>query len=256
MIYKLKMPQERSLLEQVKIFSDWNETLIFSALSGIMGEVFVTEKVSPRSAAVLIGDFCFFSGQCNSEFIRFICAGHGFLILIPENEKWSQAISETLGKNCRKVTRFATKMDTAFNTALLSTYAGTVPNGFEVRPIDEKLYNISLAEEWSRDFVSLFGCYDRYRELGLGFVALKGGFLAAGASSYSRYPGGIEIEVDTKKEFRRIGLAKACAARLILECLSRGLYPSWDAQNKTSLHLAENLGYTLSYEYDAYEIIK
>ena len=67
---------------------------------------------------------------------------------------------------------------------------------------------------------------------------------------------GIEIEVDTKKEFRRIGLAKACAARLILECLSRGLYPSWDAQNKISLHLAKSLGYTPSYEYDAYELIK
>ena len=66
------MPQERSLIDHAKFFYDRDETLIFSALSGIMGEVFVTEKASPRSAAVLIGDFCFFSGQCSPDFIRFI----------------------------------------------------------------------------------------------------------------------------------------------------------------------------------------
>ena len=56
----------------------------------------------------------------------------------------------------------------------------------------------------------------------------------AGASSYSMYTGGIEIELDTKEEHRRKGLALAVAARLILECLDRGLYPCWDAANLQS----------------------
>lgn len=75
-----------------------------------------------------------------------------------------------------------------------------------------------------------------------------------GASSYSAYLGGIEIEIDTKKEYRRKGLASVCGARLILECISRDLYPSWDAQNLWSAALAEKLGYHFGYEYDAYEI--
>ena len=90
--------------------------------------------------------------------------------------------------------------------------------------------------------------------MGLGVVIRKDGHLAAGASSYTAYRGGIEIEIDTKKEYRRKGLACACGARLILECLSRGLYPSWDAQNKWSVALAEKLGYHFSHAYDAYEI--
>lgn len=80
------------------------------------------------------------------------------------------------------------------------------------------------------------------------------GKIVAGASSYSRYKEGIEIEIDTKEEYRRKGLAYVCGAKLILECLKRDLYPSWDAQNKVSVALAEKLGYHFSHEYKAYEI--
>lgn len=80
------------------------------------------------------------------------------------------------------------------------------------------------------------------------------GLIVSGASSYSAYRGGIEIEIDTKEEYRRRGLALACGAKLILECLDRGLYPSWDAHNRCSAALAEKLGYRLDYAYDAYEI--
>ena len=89
--------------------------------------------------------------------------------------------------------------------------------------------------------------------MGLGFVALRGEELLAGASSYSSYPGGIEIEIDTRKDQRRQGLARACGARLMLECLERGLFPSWDAANKTSAHL-ETLGYRFREEYVVYEL--
>ncbi len=79
-------------------------------------------------------------------------------------------------------------------------------------------------------------------------------YQVVGASSYTCYSQGIEIEIDTKEAFRRRGLASVCGAKLILECLSRGLYPSWDAQNKWSVALAEKLGYHFDREYTAYEV--
>ena len=96
-------------------------------------------------------------------------------------------------------------------------------------------------------------------------MVLKDKIPVAGASSYSAYRGtdrrdeagkngGIEIEIDTREDYRRQGLASVCGARLILECLDRGLYPSWDAQNRWSVSLAEKLGYHFSHEYTAYEI--
>ena len=51
----------------------------------------------------------------------------------------------------------------------------------------------------------------------------------------------------------RLGTAATAAgAGLILACLDRGWYPSWDAQNKESLGLAEKLGYHFSHEYLVY----
>jgi len=91
--------------------------------------------------------------------------------------------------------------------------------------------------------VSQYKDYKAYKNLGLGIVVLKDGELVAGASSYSRYDRGIEIEIGTQEDHRRKGLAYACGAKLIL------LYPSWDAQNKWSV----TLGYHFSHEYVAYE---
>lgn len=76
----------------------------------------------------------------------------------------------------------------------------------------------------------------------------------SGASSYSRYHEGIEIEIDTREEYRRKGFAYICGAKLILECLKRNLYPSWDAHNKASVALAEKLGYHYDHTYTAIEI--
>ena len=73
-------------------------------------------------------------------------------------------------------------------------------------------------------------------------------------SSYTAYQEGIEIEIDTREEYRRMGLAYACGARLILECLARGIYPSWDAHNLESAALAEKLGYHYDRPYTAFLI--
>ena len=74
------------------------------------------------------------------------------------------------------------------------------------------------------------------------------------STEYARYKEGIEIEVDTVSEERRKGLATIVSSALILQCLEEGLYPSWDAQNRISVHLAEKLGYAFDHEYTVYEV--
>lgn len=107
---------------------------------------------------------------------------------------------------------------------------------------------------WSADLVSQFSDNENYRNMGIGAVICKDDIIVSGASSYSRYKEGIEIEIDTKEEYRRKGLAYICGAKLILECLERNLYPSWDAHNSGSVALAEKLGYHYSHTYTAIEI--
>ena len=106
----------------------------------------------------------------------------------------------------------------------------------------------------TRDFVSSFADKDQYLEIGKGVVILKDGKIVSGASSYTRYKEGIEIEVDTVESERRNHLATVACSKLILKCLEENLYPSWDAQNMNSVRLAEKLGYEFDHEYIAYEV--
>ena len=130
----------------------------------------------------------------------------------------------------------------------------SLPEQYTLAMIDERLYQICKAEAWSADLVSQFPNYENYRKLGIGTVICKENIILSGASSYSRYKEGIEIEIDTRKEYRRKGFAYICGAKLILECLKQNLYPSWDAHNKGSVALAEKLGYHYSHTYTAIEI--
>lgn len=120
--------------------------------------------------------------------------------------------------------------------------------------MDEDIFGQTRELGWARDFTSQYADYEEYRRRGLGVAVTCQGRLVSGASSYTVYREGIEIEIGTSEEFRRMGFAAVCGAKLILECMDRGLYPSWDAQNKWSVALAEKLGYHFERAYPAYEI--
>lgn len=238
------------------IFKNWDETLIWSCLQGIMGEIHTNEVQD--AAMARLGDFAFFAGKPNEELIRFkpVSFKQDFIIMVPENEAWAELIEKCYGNKAKKVTRYAIKKEPdVFDKAKLEQAVLDLQDGYELKMMEEAEYNMCKENGWANALVSQYEAYSAYKELGLGVVVLKDGELVAGASSYSRYDEGIEIEIDTREDYRRRGLAYACGAKLILECIRKGLYPSWDAQNKWSVALAEKLGYHFSHEYTAYEIM-
>lgn len=132
----------------------------------------------------------------------------------------------------------------------------SLDSGYKLKLIDEDAYEQIMQNSWSRDLCSQFRDYNDYEARGIGAAVLHNGQVVSGASSYTIYDEGIEIEIDTRKDHRRRGHALACGARLILDCMERGLYPSWDAQNRESLALAEKLGYHFDREYTVFIINK
>ncbi|MFR4964056.1 MAG: GNAT family N-acetyltransferase [Streptococcus sp.] len=124
-----------------------------------------------------------------------------------------------------------------------------LPAGYEIRMIDERIYHMAGKEEWSSDLCSQFPTFADYRERGIGTAVLFDGTLAAGASSYTVYQGGIEIRDRYKGGTPPPGTCQGMRRQAILECLDRGLYPAWDAHNKASLALALKLGYHFDKEY-------
>ena len=239
-----------------KIFENWNETIIWSCLQGIMGEIHT--NLSEDAAMAILGDFAFYAGYPNEELIRFKpkSCKQDFIIMVPKNAKWADLIEKCYTDKAKNVKRYAFKKEgDIFDVKKLQKAVLSLPNEYELNVIEKREYNMCRENGWANDLVSQYKDYNTYKNLGLGIAAFKDRELVAGASSYSTYDKGIEIEIDTRKDHRRKGLAYACGAKLILECLEKGLYPSWDAQNKWSVALAQKLGYHFSHEYVAYEVI-
>jgi len=233
------------------IFEGWNETLIFSCLQKVMGKVYVTNLEKPESALAFVGCFGFYAGVPDRELV--INKPEGFVIMAPQNEAWAKLIEECF-PNAKRVTRYAIKKNTLFNEEELRNNLCMLPDGYELKKIDEVIYDKCLDNPVTADFVSSFKNKEEYLSIGRGVVITKNDKIVAGASSYTRYREGIEIEVDTVPEERRKHLATICCSALILNCLAEGLYPSWDAQNINSMHMAEKLGYEFDHEYIAYEV--
>lgn len=251
-IYKI---EETKRIE--KLFENWEETMICSCLQGCMGGAWADNDLQPESAQIVIADFCFFAGKPNLELVLHKPEVYksDFTIMVPQTNEWGALIEKAYQERSKKVTRYAIKKEPdAFEIEKLREIVNGVSEPFQIQLMNKNSYDQVIHNHWSRDLCLHFINYDNYKKYGLGAAITDNGIVVSGASSYTAYKEGIEIEIDTREDYRRKGLALACGAALILECLERGLYPSWDAQNKGSVALAEKLGYHFDKEYDAYEI--
>ena len=246
MIYELTDTSKAEAL-----FAGWEETLIYSCLQKVMGKVFVTDIDDPKSAMAFVGCFGFLAGEPERELVT--GKPDGFVIMVPQDDRWSKLIEDCF-PDARKVTRYAIRKDTVFDRAHLEEMASGLPEGYELRKIDSDIYDLCLQDPVTADFVSAFGSKEKYLEIGRGMVILKDGKFVSGASSYTRYKEGIEIEVDTIVPEQRKGLATIVCSSLILSCLDEGLYPSWDAHDMNSVQLSKKFGYEFDHEYTAYEV--
>lgn len=239
------------------LFEGWQESMIWSCLQGVMGEIYVDSLEAPSSAMALLGDFCFLAGRPNREMVLYGARRQDFIIMVPKDKSWASLIETCCRENARKVVRYALKKEPdVFDEEKLWAIVDGLPDGYTLKLMEKTLFLRCRQINWCRDWVAQYADYAAYQKYGLGVVILKDEEPVSGASSYSGYMSGIEVEIDTREDYRRRGLACICGAKLILECQKCGWYPSWDAQNKWSLALAEKLGYHFDRAYTAYEIIK
>ncbi len=257
-IYKVG---ENKMAAIAPLFAGWEESLIWSCLQGYMGEAWADSEENPQAARIMLADFCYFAGKANRGLVAEEIKTHTrkFVIMVPpldaRGEAWAKEIEAVYGECCKRVERYAIKKEPGiFDREKLTRLAGSLDAEFEVKLIDEGIFKQTREQDWAKDFTSQYVDFKEYHKRGLGVAVVRQGELVAGASSYTVYRGGIEVEIGAKEGYRRRGLASACGAKLILECMDRGLYPCWDAQNKWSVALAEKLGYHFDRAYPAYEV--
>lgn len=238
------------------LFADTYDTCVFSCLELMMGEVHLP-GYGMESAVCMLGEYAYLGGLPDERVLSDAlqegdCDIHH---LVPLSGQWNELIEGMYYGKFTKKTRYAfSKQGTVFDEKQLSLWAKKLPETYRMEQIDKALYEKCLQEDWCRDFVGNYDTYASFEKQGLGYVILKGEEIIAGASSYSSYSGGIEVIIATKEPYRRQGLARICASKLIVSCLRQGRYPNWDAANKSSAGLAGQLGYHFAGEYLCYEI--
>ena len=241
-----------------QLFSHWGDTTVLSCLQGYQGQAWTDSETAPRCARITVGDFCFFAGDPflpeSEELIARMPEGDWpQWYLIGTSDAWNQQIEAVWKNRVQAFERYAIRKEKdVFNEEKLRRFASELPDGYELRAFDEELCRQAMAQEWSRDACGQFLSVEDYLRRGMGFGAVWGGQLVAEASTYSIYDEGFDMTIATREDHRRKGLARACAARMILEALEKGLYPAWDAKTMISVQLSEQLGYHMERPYRAY----
>ena len=243
------------------VFEHTTDTCVPTVTQGHMGEAWADSAEEPHCGMIVLCDFIFFDGDaehpCAIELVAHLPQDTPFTdwTLVGSDEKWNRLIEEVWGESAVPFTRYAMKKEgDVFDREKLRDFSKMLPDGYTIRQIDGELYEQAMKEPWSWDACMQFENREDFLKRGLGFAVVYEGQLVAQASSYSIYDNGLEITISTHSEHRRKGLARACVSALILACLERGWYPSWDARTLISVALAEQLGYHMERPYRAYSI--
>ena len=242
-------------------FSACEDACILSAVSGMNGDMYIDNEADPRLFVINVSDYTFIAGdpetESISECLSFVDGLHKEDYNIRCVDKELEAVVESFFKDrISPYSRFATERTFKYMDpeALKANTRKPGPE-FSFAFIDRALFEKCKKTEWMHGFVVSYETYEEFEKTGLGVMILKDGEPVSGASSYSSYPGGIEVEIITREDHRKKGLARAAGSALILECMKRGLVASWDAAHEKSLELAKSLGYRFLYEYKIYRIL-
>lgn len=241
----------------VPLFDEWEDIGILSCLQGHIGEVWADDEDVPTVAKIISVGFCYVAGDANSPQARELLhqTPKEFELQV-NSETWHKIVEEELADRIYKFTRFQFKRDSSlFDRVRLQSYIQALPKGYEVKQIDEAMFRYLPTLEWADNHCSQFSSFAEFQKYGIGFVVLYEGTPVCAASPYVYSDGAIDIQIDTVENHQRKGIATACAASLILECLRRGIFPNWSADCGESCYLAEKLGYQLEKKFVSYAII-
>lgn len=251
---KIQTPHQRVAV--AAFFECVEISLARTFLQGYGGQAWCDCLENPRFAVIKCQGILIFGGDFSdpraSEFAAFLPHENNEWYIFCNDNGWLPLIENAHPGQTRRYTRYSMNCDaTTFDLDQLRRFVQDIPPEYEIVPIDKAYYEQAMSEEWSREFCSFFSSEEDFLKNGVGFCAVYRGRMVAGASTFSIFDGGIEVQIETHSKHQRRGLATACGAALILTCLAQNRQPCWDAISEPSRDLALKLGYTLRQSYTA-----
>lgn len=234
------------------LFNDIKFYMGKSVLDGLMGEAYTDNLENPTIAYLLVRQYCFINGNSNSVLAKQV------LKTLPKTckriiakDNWNNVIESTYN-DFEKSNRYSLKKEKdIFNKQRLKEFCENLSSEYEVKTIDEGIYKLIKADDEDPKQMKIT---DDYMNKGIGVCCFRDDEIVGICSSNIIYKDGIEINIRVKEAYKHKGIGTAMASKLILMCLEKGIYPSWDAANLTSLELAKKLGYNYDSEYTIYKI--
>lgn len=245
-------------------YQNVKDSCIFSVLEGVMGRAFAASRENGTMTVLLLGNFAYLSGDRNvfsqeaaNQLIQDIyqIKDSSCTYLVPQNDQWKEYFLHQ--DQFQAMERYSLNQmnPSDFDVSGLRQLAGQLPREYRFAKMDDAIARQAMSKAWSKDFVGNFLSVKDFLEKGIGIAVMKGEELVSAASSYAVYSKGIEVDIATKQDYRRLGLASMCSAAFMLSCIQNNKIVHWDAANKTSLAIAKKLGFTFYGEYNAYVTI-
>lgn len=221
-----------------------------------MGTAWVDDPEDPSVAQITNGIFVFYAGDPHTkEAEELLFNLPEFTLAIVDSEEWKERVESVHSGSFEKFQRYRfEKNRDHLERNHIQHLISSLQEGYEIKLVDKNLAKEPSFQELSEDFISQFDSIDDFVNRGIGYAILHKGKVVSAATSFSIYDEGIEIEVASHPDHRRKGLATIVSSALILDCLERGKYPSWDGANAESVELAKKLGYIFKEPYDTYFI--
>jgi len=223
---------------------------VAAVIEGDMGKIFTHSRKDPR-VAVAVLDFSFLAGDPDHKNAPLIFnqLRSGNIVIAP-TPAWRHHVTTRYAGKFNPYHREAFRSD-KFDMLKLRRFSRSLPDGFVLRQVGLEEVT-KFKTNLHPALVYNFRSHEEFIKHGIGLGILYKGLFVSGASSAAIGGGKLEIEIQTRREFRRRGLARAVASALILHCLDRGIEPCWDAANEASSSLAKQLGFFSTGKYDAY----
>ena len=221
-------------------------------LNGNLGEIILDNAQNPNTAVATIG-FVFASGQPNLKLLERSVnfQPNQEVTVIPSSSNWRDTINKlglTREFEIRDRTTFKPR---EIDVTKLMKLFGEPPVGFQIDQLSLNELKVAAAEINN----NLFGSFwedEQWNRNGVAFgVREKNNYVCA-SSAFAAGENVIEIEIATKAEHRRKGLAACAASHLIKFCVENEVQPSWDAANAVSERLAKRLGFIKGSSYSAF----
>lgn len=231
-----------------KLFSDnpGVDLSIPSILEGQRGKcitIRTDHMTNPTAVQIEHGTFTVFAGTPDrATAIKFIEKLKSPCGIQPSTGNWIPWIKEIYPDNTATYKRYSLSASSLDRNKLFSLI-GHHPCRDKIKSID-----LAIAEQLNKDERGQYHLlnYEHPADFAgkaMGYVIIEDDIIAAACTSAFVCSKGIEFNIVTHPGFRNQGLATIVAAKLIIDCLDKGLEPHWDAANEISRKLALKLGY-------------